>query len=121
MLGCAKSLMWLHATLQVGEAEEEEQMQVDNIKQQETQLATAKKAAGLARWRRLQVSICTCFCLCLPVCLFVCSLVYYQISSSLVAYLRSLKLMLCILTYDFIYSELLSTAALARFAEYHGI
>ena len=58
------------ATLQVSKAEEEEQMQVDNIKQQETQLATAKKAAGLARWRRLQVSICThmhlrllCFCL----------------------------------------------------------
>lgn len=60
---------------QVSEAEEEEQMQVDNIKQQETQLATAKKAAGLARWRRLQVSGCThmllsvpCFpsvCLCL--------------------------------------------------------
>lgn len=60
---------------QVSEAEEEEQMQVDNIKQQETQLATAKKAAGLARWRRLQVSGCThmllsvpcfpSFCLCL--------------------------------------------------------
>lgn len=32
-------------------------MQVDNIKQQELQLASAKKAAGLARWRRLQVSI----------------------------------------------------------------
>lgn len=34
-------------------------MQVDSIKQQETQLATAKKAAGLARWRRLQVSVGT--------------------------------------------------------------
>lgn len=44
--------------LQVSEAEEEEQMQVDSIKQQELQLAEAKKAAGLARWRRLQVSTC---------------------------------------------------------------
>ena len=43
--------------LQVSEAEEEEQIQVDNIRQQESQLAQAKNAAGLARWRRLQVSI----------------------------------------------------------------
>ena len=59
-------------SLQVSEAEEEEQMQVDNIKQQETQLATAKKAAGLARWRRLQVSIT-------PLCTFV-----YFVSACLV-------------------------------------
>ena len=55
-------------SLQVSEAEEEEQMQVDNIKQQEVQLATAKKAAGLARWRRLQVSTAPkCILSCLSV------------------------------------------------------
>ena len=42
---------------QVSEAEEQEQSQVDSIKQQEGLLTQAKTAAALARWRRLQVII----------------------------------------------------------------
>jgi len=41
--------------MQVSEAEEQEQVQVDSIKQQEGYLTQAKRAAALARWRRLQV------------------------------------------------------------------
>ena len=42
-------------TVQVSEAEEEEQLRVDSIKEQEGFLVQAKRAAALARWRRLQV------------------------------------------------------------------
>ena len=42
-------------TVQVSEAEEEEQLRVDSIKEQEGYLVQAKRAAALARWRRLQV------------------------------------------------------------------
>ena len=42
-------------TVQVSQAEEEEQLRVDSIKEQEGFLVQAKRAAALARWRRLQV------------------------------------------------------------------
>ncbi|KAL0028763.1 hypothetical protein WJX79_005643 [Trebouxia sp. C0005] len=42
---------------QVSEAEEQEQLQVDSIKEQEGFLTQAKRAAALARWRRLQSSM----------------------------------------------------------------
>ncbi|DBA83906.1 TPA: hypothetical protein ACH3X1_006411 [Trebouxia sp. C0004] len=43
---------------QVSEAEEQEQLQVDSIKGQEGFVTQAKRAAALARWRRLQASLC---------------------------------------------------------------
>ncbi|KAL0047708.1 hypothetical protein WJX82_009972 [Trebouxia sp. C0006] len=42
---------------QVSEAEEQEQLQVDSIKEQEGFLTQTKRAAALARWRRLQSSM----------------------------------------------------------------
>ena len=42
---------------QVSEAEEQEQLQVDSIKEQEGSVTQAKRAAALARWRRLQASL----------------------------------------------------------------
>ena len=45
-------------SVQVSEAEEQEQLQVDSIKEQEGFFTQAKKAAALARWRRLQASLC---------------------------------------------------------------
>ena len=44
-------------SVQVSEAEEQEQLQVDSIKEQEGFLTQAKRAAALARWRRLQASL----------------------------------------------------------------
>ena len=44
-------------SVQVSEAEEQEQIQVDSIKEQEGFMTQAKRAAALARWRRLQASL----------------------------------------------------------------
>ncbi len=44
-------------SVQVSEAEEQEQLQVDSIKEQEGFLTQAKEAAALARWRRLLVGL----------------------------------------------------------------
>ena len=43
--------------MQVSEAEEQEQLQVDSIKEQEGFVTQAKRAAALARWRHLQASL----------------------------------------------------------------
>ncbi len=44
-------------SVQVSEAEEQEQLQVDSIREQEGFVTQAKRAAALARWRRLQASL----------------------------------------------------------------
>ena len=44
-------------SVQVSEAEEQEQLRVDSIKEQEGFVTQAKRAAALARWRRLQASL----------------------------------------------------------------
>jgi len=63
LISCLRGLqLCLHIveskmSVQVSEAEEQEQLQVDSIKEQEGFLTQAKRAAALARWRRLQASL----------------------------------------------------------------